>query len=70
MILDKVRENRLRRMAERQGFRLIKNRRRDPRAYDFGGYMILDPENNGVVAGHTPTAFSFTLNDVEQFLMR
>jgi hypothetical protein len=33
---DKVRENRLRRMAERQGFALHKKRRHDPRALDYG----------------------------------
>jgi hypothetical protein len=39
---DKVRENRLRRMATRQGLRLIKSRRRDPRALDFGVYWLAD----------------------------
>ena len=33
---EKVRENRLRRMAERQGFALHKKRRHDPRALDYG----------------------------------
>ena len=37
---EKVRENRLRRMTERQGFRFVKSRRRDPRAVDFGKYRI------------------------------
>ncbi|MDG4809927.1 hypothetical protein O7634_24515 [Micromonospora sp. WMMD1120] len=39
---DKVRENRLRRMAERQGLALIKSRRRDPRALDFGLYWLIE----------------------------
>jgi hypothetical protein len=34
---DKVRENRLRRMAQRRGMQLQKSRRRDPNAIDFGG---------------------------------
>jgi hypothetical protein len=38
----KVRENRLRRMAQRQGLRLIKSRRRDPRALDYGTYWLAD----------------------------
>jgi hypothetical protein len=38
--MDKVRENRLRRMAERQGLRLTKTRRRDPRALDYGEYRL------------------------------
>jgi hypothetical protein len=33
---EKVRENRLRRMAERQGFALHKKRRHDTRALDYG----------------------------------
>lgn len=36
----KVRENRLRRMADRQGLFLSKNRRRDPRARDYGLYWL------------------------------
>ena len=38
--MDKVRENRLRRMAERQGLQLVKSRRRDPRALDYGEYHL------------------------------
>lgn len=37
---QKVRENRLRRMAGRQGCTLRKSRRRDPLATDFGMYQI------------------------------
>ena len=42
MIAEKVRENRLRRMAERQGLELRKSRRRDPRAKDYGRWYIVD----------------------------
>jgi len=38
---DKVRENRLRRMAERQGLALRKSRRRDPRAIDYGEVWLV-----------------------------
>lgn len=44
MTADKVRENRLRRMAERQGLELRKSRRRDPRAKDYGRWYIVDVE--------------------------
>jgi hypothetical protein len=37
----KVRENRLRRAAYRQGLRLEKSRRRDPRAVDYGTDLLL-----------------------------
>jgi hypothetical protein len=36
MTTEKVRENQLRRAAERQGLALSKSRRRDPRAIDYG----------------------------------
>lgn len=49
--IEKTRETRLRRMAERQGLALHKNRRRDPRALDFGEYYISDPNTSALVAG-------------------
>ncbi len=48
---EKVRENRVRRMAERQGLRLVKSRRRDPRALDYGGYWLLNAYNAVVEGG-------------------
>jgi hypothetical protein len=39
---DKVRENRLRRMAERQGLTLRKSRRRDPRALEYGLFDLVE----------------------------
>src|SRR3954469_13220726 len=39
---EKVRENRLRRLAARQGRILVKSRRRDPRADDYGLYVLVD----------------------------
>lgn len=38
---DRVRENRLRRMAARQGLRLLKSRRRDPYASGYGTYVLV-----------------------------
>jgi hypothetical protein len=38
---DKTRENRLRRMAARQNSQLVKVRRRDPRAWDYGTYHLI-----------------------------
>lgn len=37
---EKVRENRARRAADRQGLELHKSRRRDPRAIDYGDYWL------------------------------
>jgi hypothetical protein len=39
---DKVRENRLRRAATRQGEILVKSRRRDRLAQDYGLYVLVD----------------------------
>jgi hypothetical protein len=64
----KVAENRLRRMARRQGLLLQKSRRRDIRAYDYGGWMIIDAETNAVVDGGSPIAYSLSLSDVESRL--
>jgi len=65
---EKVLENRLRRMAERQGMQLIKSRRRDPKAIDFGGYMLVDIATNAAVIGGSPYAYSASLEDVERHL--
>jgi len=57
---EKVRENRLRRAAERQGLLLKKSRRRDPRAIDYGTYMVVDAVTNTLTAGER-----MTLDEVE-----
>jgi hypothetical protein len=68
---QKVREARLRRMAERQGLYLQKSRRRDPLALDYNGYQLIDPRSNALVfgelAGH---GFGASLDDVEVYLKR
>lgn len=64
----KVRENRIRRMAERQGLLLQKSKRRDPKAIDYGGYMLVDARTNSVVLGSTSFAFSADLDEVEAHL--
>ncbi|MCB1343128.1 MAG: hypothetical protein KDK24_19070 [Pseudooceanicola sp.] len=63
----KVRENKLRRMAERQGLRLCKSKRRDPMARDFGKYHIVD-DRNVVIFGIGHDQFEATLDQVEDFL--
>lgn len=62
---EKVRENRLRRMAERQGLTLTRSRRRDPRALDYGLYWIADANGATVSAKQ-----GISLDDVEAFLSR
>lgn len=61
---EKVRENRLRRMAERQGFVLRRSRRRDPRAIDYGVYWLIDPNLNTIESAE----MGMNLDDVERWL--
>ena len=70
MTEEKIRENRLRRMAQRQGLVLARSRRRDPRALDFGTYMLLDAETSAVVARGSDRGYGLTLDDVEQQLQK
>jgi hypothetical protein len=65
---DKLRENRLHRLCERRGWQLRKSRRRDPQAWDYGTYMVVDPYTNTLVAGNTNDGFGWTLDDVEEFV--
>jgi hypothetical protein len=41
MRLDKVQENRLRRVAARQGYTLVKSRARDRRRPDYGRFRLI-----------------------------
>jgi hypothetical protein len=63
---DKVRENRLRRMAERRGYELNKSRRRDPLAVDYGEWWITRGRVSGM-ALQRQGPFK-TLDEVEDFL--
>ena len=66
----KVRENRMRRKLARMGYRLSRSGARDPKAYNFGGYMILDAWRNVPLAGAQPYQYSMSLDDVEKFAER
>ncbi len=64
LIESKVRENRLRRMAQRQGLRLIKSRRRDPKALDYGLFSLV----RGSAGNRIANGEGMTLDEVEQAL--
>lgn len=64
---DKVHENRIRRMALRQRLHLRKSRRRDPRAFDFGLYQLIDVETGRVQAPAEGPGMS--LDEVETYLL-
>lgn len=66
---DKIHLNRLRRVAARQGLRLERSRRRDPRAVDFATYRLLDARTRDLVAyGSGPSGFGLSLPEVEAAL--
>ena len=65
---EKTRENRVRRLADRQGYRLVKCPRRDPRAIGYGGYMLCDHETGGATLGGTPHPYSADLDEIEAWL--
>jgi hypothetical protein len=66
----KIRENRLRRMAERQGLQLVKARRRDPQAVDYGCYGIVSRYAGAPLLAfrYVEGPWSMGLDDVEAWL--
>ena len=66
---NKVRENRLRRMADRQGLKLQRSRRRDEKAIDYDLYALIYVDTGGTMHPEGPTSiFTLDLDDVEQYL--
>ena len=63
-LLGPTQENRVRRMAERQGLSLRKSRRQDPQAYNYGIYWIADPHRNALVSDES----GMSLDEAERWL--
>jgi len=67
--VTKVDENRIRRMAQRQGLQLHKCRRRDPLSIGFGLYLIAGPSSTTSHAEKLfATGIGRTLDEVERAL--
>lgn len=74
--MDKVRIDRLRRVARRRGLTLRKIRRRDPKALDAGTFMLMD--GNQVLIGASMKDFGHNfrpdltadLDEIEAYLAR
>lgn len=64
----KVRENRLRRMAERQGLKFVKSRRRDPLAVDYGKYRVETGDGVEPARFASPVGWGLTLDEAERRL--
>jgi hypothetical protein len=69
-VREKVRENRLRRMADRQGYRLLRSRARDPQDITFGGYQVVELETSGIVFGfgNAGRGYDAALDEIEAWL--
>lgn len=61
---DKIRENRLRRMADRQGLVLQKSRLRDPHAIGYGTYQLVSAGTDAAVAAE-PRGYGLSLDQIE-----
>ena len=66
--VDRVRENRLRRMAARQGLRLVKSPRRDRYADGYGTYRLESALDGDHRAGDAAGGYGMDLDAVEQHL--
>lgn len=55
-------------MADRQGFTLVKSKRKDPRAVGYGCFMVIDQRTKKSVAGKLDTPSALTIDEVEEFL--
>lgn len=66
----KVRENKLRRAADRRGWRMSKSRSRDAKALDFGLYALIDVQSGGTIHPMLANRWthSLTLDEVEAYL--
>jgi hypothetical protein len=69
-VTNRVQENRVRRVAQRRGLRLVKSRRRDPQAVDYGLYALIDVDTNSAVNPPIAQRFvcSWTLDEAEAYL--
>lgn len=62
---ETVRENRARRACERRGLFLNKSRRRDPRASDYGEYVL---SAGALLPKGIPVLTAKSLDDIERYL--
>jgi hypothetical protein len=71
-LTTKVRVNRLRRVADRRGYRLEKSRSRDPAAIDFDRFALIDLRTGKRVNAKLARRWvhSMTLEEVEAYLYR
>lgn len=64
----KAYENKLRRMADRQGLRLMKSRLRDPYATGYGSYCLVDARTGALVRHGLPDGYGLDLGHIHRAL--
>ena len=67
---EKVRENRARRAAARQGLAAQKSPRRDPRGFDYETWQLVEPRSGEVVASGFQSGYGLTLDQLEDLLRK
>jgi hypothetical protein len=66
----KVDEIRVRRMAKRRGWSLVRSRRRDPRAACYGTYGVYDFDQNAwILYASGSDGYGLTLERIERWLV-
>ena len=67
---EKVKENRLRRIADRRGYKVMKSRSRDSQAVDYGLYALINLQTGGAENPAIAQRWtcSWTLDEVEAWL--
>ncbi len=61
-------ERRIRRLAVRRGWHMMKAEKPDKRALAHGGYMLRDPETHAIVFGDKDYPYCADLEEIEAFL--
>ena len=67
--MQNLSEQKIRRLAKREGYVLRKSRRRDPDSIEYGGYMLIDPDTNFAVLGTGPFLYSADLEEIGDWLL-
>lgn len=61
-------ERRIRRLAVRRGWHMMKAEKPDKRVLAHGGYMLRDPETHEIVFGDRDYPYCADLDEIEAFL--
>jgi hypothetical protein len=67
---EDLREDRLRRVAERRGLTLLKSPQRDSQHSSYGTYMLVETDSATIKVSGSPAGYGLTLDDVEDVLER